>query len=126
MPSAPCFRQVSAPTYVIAFLLVVAGVVGYVVQTPYLSIYPSGKFENGLEVTLAAENAPTLKFDYFSLAWHSDKEQANAMREEIIIHGNRENHRGWYAMVSGEENRPKLRILHNDGLSLGQRLVQHH
>ena len=77
----------SAPTYVIGFLLILTGFIGFFTQTPYLSIYPSGKFKDGLEMTLAAEDAPTLQFDYYSLGSHNDKEQAEALAEEIMAQG---------------------------------------
>ena len=118
MPVTHCFRQMSAPTYVIGFLLILTGLIGFFTQTPYLSIYPSGKFEDGLEMTLAAEDAPTLEFDYYSLGSHSDKEQAEALAEEIMLQGNSGEHQGWYAVASGDEKSPKLQIFRKDGLSL--------
>ncbi|MBG29087.1 MAG: hypothetical protein CMI31_03670 [Opitutae bacterium] len=108
----------SAPTYVIGFLLILTGLIGFITQTPYLSIYPSGKFENGLEMTLAAEDAPTLKFEYYSLGSHNDKEQAEALAKEIMAQGNSGEHQGWYAIASGDEKSPKLQIFRKDGLSL--------
>ena len=107
-----------APAYVIGFLLVVTGLVGYVMQAPSVSFIAPKSLPDGLELTLAAEGDPLLEMEYYSLKWHSPMEQAVSLQDEIITRGNRENHNSWYAIVRGNEENPTVEIFHGRGLSL--------
>ncbi len=107
-----------APTYVISFLLIATGLVGFFTQTPSVSIVSEGELAGDLQLTLLAEDALPLEIEYSPFAWHTPMEQAAALRDEIIIRGNRENHDSWYVTFSDGEKEFKLGIFHKKGLSL--------
>ncbi|MFP6854884.1 MAG: hypothetical protein VB980_03810, partial [Opitutales bacterium] len=105
----------SAPSYVLSFLLIVTGIVGYLGQTPSASILITGEVAKAT-LTLQCEDAPPLETGYW-VTGKTNQETAKELQKVIIDEGNTDEHKGWYAVVSGDEKNPKLQISHKNGVS---------